>query len=369
MSPVRAVDVAGLRLEAQRVSTTHFSRPDETVAWLGAVQAQDYLGALWAVGLRTAGAGEADVEGAIAEGSIVRTWPIRGTLHFVAAADAGWLLALLAPRTVARAAGRLRALGIDGAVIAHARRVLVKRLERDGQLTRPQAYEALESAGVSTEGQRGVHLLWCLAHDRVVCFGPRAGKQPTVVLFDAWVKGGKSLARDEALAELALRYFGSRGPATLLDFAWWSGLSVADARTALHLAGDRMSHTTIAGRPYWYGAASPPAAKAHARARLSPGSRAHLLPAFDEFTVAYADRSAALDARHKLRLNAGGGMLNPVVVVDARIVGTWKRTLARRDVAVAPAFFQPVGSSKASAVAAAVRRYADFLGLGVRDEA
>jgi hypothetical protein len=354
--------VAQLRLDAQRVSATTFERPAEVVGWLGAVQAQDYLGALWAVGLRMTQAREADVERALIEGSLIRTWPMRGTLHFVRPADARWMLELLGPKAVAGAAGRFRALGLDGATLTRARRVLVKRLEKEGRLTRPNVYETLERAGISPADQRGIHVLWNLAHDRVLCFGPRQGKQQTFVLFDEWVKEAKALPREEALGELATRYFTGHGPATMADFAWWSGLNVSDARTAVHLAGDRLSRETIDDRPHWFVPLVPPATPP------APRDQAHLLPSFDEFLVGYADRSAALDEANKRRVNAGGGILSPTIVAAGRVVGTWRRTLTRGAVCVEPALFAPLARPKARAFAAAVRRYADFLGLSVREE-
>jgi hypothetical protein len=353
-------DVARLRLTAQCISTTAFHHPRELVAWLGAVQAQDYLGALWAVGLRLTGARSADVEGALADGSVVRTWPMRGTLHLVAAADARWILELLGPKSIAGAAGRFRALGIDDATLARARRTLVARLEHDGRLSRTSVYQVLERAKIATGGQRGVHILWRLAHERLLCFGPREGKQQTLVLFDEWVKGARRLARDEALGELARRYFTSHGPATMADFAWWSGLKVSDARAAIHLAEGHLSKETLAEHVHWFAdvPVRPPA----------PRRRAFLLPAFDEFVVGYADRTAALRRGQEVGAIGAGGMLNPAIVVDDRIVGTWKRTVAGRAVVFVPSLFAPLSKPRAQAVVLALRRYADFLGLDVRGE-
>jgi len=360
-------------MAAQRISATTFVRPVEAIAWLGAVQAQDYLGALWAVGLRLAGAREADVEAALADGSIVRTWPMRGTLHFVAAADARWILDLLAPKSVAGAAGRFRALGLDDETFARARRALAVRLEREGRLARPAVYDVLERAKVSTEGQRGIHILWRLAQEKFLCFGPREGKQQTFVLFDAWVRGDRRFKGDEALGELARRYFTSHGPATASDFAWWSGLKRSDARRAIHLAESQLIHETLAERVYWLAEPRAVASVASvASVTLAPRvSRrgAVLLPAFDEFVVGYSDRSAVLHETQKLAMNRGGGMLNPAVVVDGHVVGTWKRTIARGKVAFTPSFFEPLADAEARAVASAFRRYADFLGLDVRGAA
>jgi hypothetical protein len=349
-------DIADLRLRTQRISATTFSRPAEVVAWLGAVQAQDYLGALWAVGLRLEDARELDVERALSDGSIVRTWPLRGTLHFVAGPDARWMIELLAPRAVARAAGRLRQLGLDDATITRARRVLEKSLEGGKRLTRPAAYETLERAKVSMAGQRGIHILWRLAQECAVCFGPREGKQQTLVLFEEWLPRARRLLGEEALAELARRYFTGHGPATLADFAWWAGLKVSDARVAVHAAGKQLEQETVGGRTHW---SSP-------SATTSPGSRrprAHLLPAFDELLVGYADRGAVLDEARRLRVNAGGGILKPTIVVDGQVVGTWKRRLARGGVIFSPSTFAPLAKPHAEAVARALRRYEAFLGV------
>jgi hypothetical protein len=355
MSPA---ELTRLRLGAQCISATTFTQPAEVVARLGAVQAQDYLGALWAVGLRLAHACEQDIERALAERTIVRTWPMRGTLHFVAAADARWMVDLLAPKAVASAAERFRSLGLDEATIARARRVLVKRLEGGKRLTRAAVYDALERAKISAAEGRGIHILWRLAHESLVCFGPREGKQQTFVLLDDWLPQAKRLPREEALGHLACRYFTGHGPATLADFAWWSGLTQSDARRALSVAGRRLDEEVVGSTSYWWMRSPGPS--------LPPRSRAYLLPAFDEFVVAYANRSAALASAHTVHLNAGGGIVNPTIVVDGRIVGTWKRRFAREEVVFSPAPFVPLGKAKARATAIAFLRYAAFLGRDAR---
>jgi hypothetical protein len=356
---MRPADVVKLRLHAQCIATTTFTRPAEVVAWLGAVQAQDYLGALWAVGLRLARARERDVEKALADRSIVRTWPMRGTLHFVAAADARWMLELLAPRMVTRSAGRFRALGLDEPTLGRARRVLSKRLA-GGPVTRPAVYESLARAGIAPTGQRGIHILWRLAHDCLLCFGPRAGKQQTFVLFDEWLPRAKRLPRDEALAELASRYFASHGPATVADLAWWSGLRLQDAKAAIERAGKRLDQEILGGSAYWFARASAPA--------RAPRSHAHLLPAFDEFLVAYVDRSAALDPRHRTRVNAGGGILHPTIVLGNQVVGTWKRRLTREEVVFSPTPFLTLGAPGERLVTRALAKYGEFLGVRARRE-
>ncbi len=358
---LRPSDLVNRRLCAQRISATAFTRPADVVAWLGAVQAQDFLGALWAVGLRLTDAREREVERALADRSVVRTWPLRGTLHLVAAADVRWIVELLAPRVVAAAAGRFRALGLDDETMARARRAVVRRLQSGGPVTRRSLYDALERAGVASSGQRGIHVLWRLAHEGVLCFGPREGKQQTFVLLDAWLPPSTRLRRDEALAELARRYFTSHGPATLADFAWWSGLKAADARLAVHLAGERLEQERIGESVHWWGGAGDRPSRT--------GSRAYLLPAFDEFVVGYADRAAIVDRAGMRRVNTGGGILNPTIVAGGRVVGTWKRRITRAGVVFSPAPFVALREPESRAVATAMKRYARFLELEARANA
>lgn len=351
------MDIVSTRCRHQLLAPRAFDRPEETVAWLGAVQAQDYPAALWAVGVRTRGATEHSVEQAIAEGRIVRTWPMRGTLHFVAAADVRWLRALLAPYAVARAARRMRELELDARTIARAGEAFARALEGGRRLTRDAMRRVLADAGIDTGGQRAYQLLWRCAQDGPICPGPRAGKQHTFVLLDEWVPGERSrrmATREEALAELATRYFRGHGPATLRDFTWWSGLPAAEARRALELAAPGLEEAIVAGERLWLLPADTPAPT-----RLSP----HLLPAFDEYLVGYADRRAVLDPARARHVNAGGGLLGPTIALNGRIAGTWKRRLRRDAVAVEARLFAPPRPTGARALERATQAYADFLGL------
>jgi hypothetical protein len=350
-----SMDIARQRLYSQRIVGTSFGKPGEVVRWLCAVQAQDYLGSLWAVGLRTRAAVEAEVERAIADRTIIRTWPMRGTLHFVAAADVRWMLKLLTPRVVAGSARRLRRqFELDEAAFARSRKALARALEGGRQLTRNSMYEVLEAAGISAAGGRGLHILSRLAQDGFVCFGAREGRQQTFALLDEWSPpAGKTFERDEALAELAGRYFESHGPATLQDFAWWSGLRAADASAGLEMVKSRLVREEIDGRVYWL-AASTQEVKAKT-------PRVHLLPAYDEYTVAYKDRRAILDpARAE---NHGPGILNPVIVSDGQVVGTWKRAFEKDAVRITPSPFRKFSEAEARAFDEAAGRYRKFQGL------
>ncbi len=351
LSGGRAQGVARQRLFNQHACGEALLTPRDVVLHLGAVQAQDYRGALWAVGLRSAGALESTVEKALADASILRTWPMRGTLHFVAAEDARWMLHLLAPRVIASLAGRYRQLELEPNAFLRAGKALEKALRGGGQLTRDQAYRLLRSSGITPEGQRGIHILQRLAQDGVLCFGPRVGKQQTFVLLDEWAGAAKPRARDEALAELALRYFRSHGPATVKDFAWWTGLTLKEAGSGLEAAAGMLGHDVFDGRSFWGPLAAP------LTSPLKPA--ALLLPPFDELLVAYRDRGASLDPAHARHL---GNLLSPTIAVQGRIVGTWTRTRGRDAVTVVPRFFSHQNERDLRAIQAAARRYGAFIG-------
>jgi hypothetical protein len=303
--------------------------------------------------VRMPGAREADIEQALADRSMVRTWPARGTLHFVAAADVRWMLHLLSPRNVARGAGRARQLGLDDDTFARSGEVLRRALKGGRQLPREALYQALEAAHISTAGQRGIHILGRLAQLGLICFGTRQGKQQTFALLDEWLPPAEPLPRDQALAELARRYFASHGPATLADFVWWSGLTTADARAGVEMARPMLAAEDIDGQTYWQPASAPDEA--------TDPPAACLLPAFDEYLVGYKDRSAVLDPRHVKATNAGGGMLSPIIVVDGQVVGTWKRTLKKETVVITPNWFGVPRKAQVAALTQAAQAYGAFL--------
>ncbi|HKH46239.1 MAG TPA: winged helix DNA-binding domain-containing protein [Thermoanaerobaculia bacterium] len=342
------------RLRSQRIAGAGFETPGAVVAWMGAVQAQDYLGALWALGVRMETAREEAIEQAIAGRTVVRTWPMRGTLHFVAPADIRWMLALLTPRVIAGQRSRHRQLELDQADFDRSRDLLTRALEGGRQLTRDAAYQTLEAAGVSTAGQRGIHILGRLAQDGHLCFAGRQGKQQTFALLEEWVPAAKPLARDEALAELAGRYFTSHGPATIQDFTWWSGLTVADAKVGIELAGMRLEREVVEGLTYWSAAAEPAASPEF--------PTAYLLPPFDEYTVAYRDRSAVLDPSQRGVLSSNG-IFYPIIVLNGQVAGTWKRVFKKGAVVISLSPFSPLKKKERQAVAAAAERYGVFLGM------
>ncbi|MCI4567915.1 winged helix DNA-binding domain-containing protein [Lysobacter sp. CFH 32150] len=345
------------RLHAQGIATARFDTPADVVRWLVAMQAQDYYGALWAVGLRMRAASEAVIEQAIAERRIVRTWPMRGTLHFVAAEDARWMLELLTPRVIALNAARIeRDFGLDAAMLTRCRRIVGKALAGGKALTRGALYAALDEGGVSCAEQRGIHVTGRLAQEGLICLGPRAGKQPTFVLLDEWLPAVPRKTREEALAELAHRYFRSRGPATAQDFAWWSNLTVKDAQAGIALAQSRLVRDVVDGSTYWL---SPDATPSH------KSSAIHLLPPFDEYLVAYKDRSAALDTSLGRQVIGINGLVNASIIRDGRVAGVWKRAVQKQSVMVLPNLFASLPRAQHQALARTTKQYGAFLGLPV----
>jgi len=353
-----------MKIVAERLSTQHlagggFRTPADAVRWFGAVQAQDFPGAVWAVGMRTVAATEASIEQAVSSRAIVRTWPLRGTLHFTAPEDVRWMLAHFAPRTVARAAPRFKQLELDSRTLARGAALVIKALEGGRPLSRPQLYARMERAGIATRANRGVHILWKCAHDGLICFAGRDGKQHTMALLDEWLPPAAMLARDEALAALARRYFTSHGPATLNDFGWWSGLAAADARSALEMARNDLESEPMDGAVYWRGMCQVPPVLPDAVV----ASHALLLPAYDEYTVAYRDRHAVLDPRHAAA--ARNGIFNPTIVVKGRVVGTWSAKRVNSRLTVTLTSFAPLRGVSARAVAAEAERYGRFIGKPV----
>jgi hypothetical protein len=348
------------RLGAQGVARPSEEAPAAVVARLGAVQAQDAAATRWAVGVRLAGRGarDEDVEGALADGSIVRTHAMRNTWQLMARGDVRWMLGLLAPRLLAACAGRFRELDLDAAAFRRSDAALERALRERVSLTRAEAAEVFARARVAPDGLRLTYLLHHAELRLLVCNGPRRGKQPTHALVDDRIRDTRTpFTGGDAVAELARRYFLTRGPASLADFVWWSGLTTRDARAGLEAVQRQLVAEVVGGRTLWRAADRQPPAHA---------SSVFLLPPFDEYFVAYTHRAEVIDARHAKLFNAGGGILPACVVVGGRAAGTWKRTFTRDGVSIVIAPFAPLAQSARKAAERAASRYAAFLGQEAR---
>jgi Winged helix DNA-binding domain len=355
-------DLARLRLHNQQLILPSFCSPADVVRWFGAIQSQDLSASLYAIGLRMSQATEAVVEQALANRSIVRSWPMRRTIHCMAAEDARWMIRMLTPRGIARMTPYHRKMGIDDRDLRRAAKVFEKALSGDRQVTRIELYQKLNSAGVRTDtpdGQtRGLHLLCHWAQAGLICIAARQGKQPAFALLEDWTPRGRDLSGDEAFAELARRYFQSHAPATLRDFAWWSGFTQKDASRALSMISNSLRSVQVDGIEYWL----------LRNATYVPAGTLPVLvlPVFDEYTVGYADRSMAAD--HAVLPTIGHG-LAANILVDGRIAGTWRRTLnADGTVTITPALLRSLNRLEQAGLTRAAARYAAFLGKALASE-
>ena len=383
---VTPATLARLRLAAQGIlptSTSPAQGPVDVVRSLTALQGQDFPGALWSIGLRLPSSTRPEVEGAFNRGEIVRSWPLRGTLHVTAAEDLGWILALTGPRMLSGMATRHRQLEIGTPDIANVRELALGMLEEfGGRASRDDLFAVFEQAGQGTRMQRGTHLLWLLCVEGTLVQGPvnsDAGKGNTQFFVNAekWIKNPRHLAREESLAELALRYFRSHGPATVKDFQWWTKLTLKDIDTGLAQVKDQLAVIECDGAQYWLapetaelldGAGSkrvapgvPPESLAGARSML-------LLPGFDEYLLGYTDRSAALAPHHApLTVPGNNGMFKATVVSGGQVAGTWHKAQGaaekQRQVAgvVLPELFAELGPARHKELEKSAEAYARFL--------
>lgn len=348
-------EIARYRQANQMIGNPICSSPGDVVKSMGAMQAQDYLACLWAVGARLPDASEADIERAIADRKIVRTWPMRGTLHLIAPDDVRWTLQHLAPRLITAAARRHRELELDASVFSRSEKIFVRALKGGKVLARPEMMTLLERARITTASQRGYHILWRLALEGVLCCGPRQGKQQTFVLLDEWIPRGRRRSREEELADYALRYFTSHGPATIEDLAWWIGLKKSEAAEVLDSISPKLSSFSVDGSRYWLASSTPAPRK---------DAELHLLPSFDELLLGYTDRNAAIPPGTAKNINpVANGMFMPIIVKSGRVIGTWKRTLVKAGVSLTSKPFAAFTKMDSRAWTTAAKRYARFLGF------
>ena len=352
-------DIAARRLQAQRLTGEPFKTAVDAVRWLGAVQAQDYSGAKWAVGQRTQGAEETVLDRLFDQGAVLRTHVMRPTWHFVVPEDIGWMLELTGPRVRQKMAARDRQLEIDDRMVERACDGFAAALAGGHHLTRQELGEVLRAKDIAPEGQRLPHILMTAELAGLITSGPRHGKQFTYALLEERAPRTPGKKPTEAVTELARRYFESHGPAQVQDFVWWSGLTVADARLGIASAGSALEHQVVDGKEYWFGFQGAP--NGGPSRKESPV--AHLLPNFDEYTVAYRDRTAALDPDHHFEpsLFSFGSVISNVVAVDGRVRGAWRRTVRHGTVQVELRLPGQLKPAEAAAVADAGRRLGRFL--------
>lgn len=351
------INILAQRLVNQHLVGAKLETPAQVVELLGAVQAQDYAGAKWGLALRMKHASDAELDAAFDAGEILRTHVLRPTWHFVTPNDIRWLLELTAPRVNAFNASMYRKYELDDATFKKSNALLEKALRGGKQKTRAELAAVLEQNGIVPQDSVRLSLLMMRAElDALICSGARRGKQFTYALLEERAPNAKSLHRDEALYELTRRYFSTRGPATAQDFAWWSGLTVADAKKGLELCQAFFVSEKVDNQVFWFAASAPP--------KKSSAPRAQLLPNFDEYFIGFKDRSAFSNRITTASLQRiEQALLMHIVFIRGEIVGGWRRTLKKISVVVALDFLTTLTETEQRAVRDAAEAYAKFLGL------
>jgi hypothetical protein len=351
---MRSADIPKTRLLSQQIEVGEFIAAKELVRWMGAIQAQDYPMAKWAIGLRLAHATDQAVETALNNGEIIRTHVLRPTWHFVSAEDIYWMLECTAPYIKASLKSRHRQLRLSDAIFTKSNAIIETALSGGKHLTRKELVAGLEKGKIELGENRVSHLLLGAEVDGIICSGKTVGKEPTYALLEDRVPRTTRLDQEEALARLAGKYFSSRGPATLKDFIWWSGLPVGQAKLALELAGPELSSETIDSQVYWF-------TERHSAQKMNQ-KMVHLLPAYDEFLISYENRRVSLPFTDQKRTISSNGIFRPIIVVDGQVMGIWKKRMEKDRVVIETTFFETPDPTTNFLVVEAASRYGDFLG-------
>jgi hypothetical protein len=343
------------RLLNQHLASPVFTNPADIVFHMGAIQAQDYAGAKWAIAQRLHSATDALIEKAFTDGDIIRTHVMRPTWHFVHPKDIRWMLELTSTRVQASASSYHKQLQLDHKVFSACEKAIAQALQGGKQLMREEVAEALQQAGIATNEQRFIHIMMQMELIGLVCSGGRQGKQFTYTLLDERVPATKTIDRQDALVLLTERYFTSHGPATLQDYVWWSGLTVTDAKAGLEMVKHKLLNETLDDNVYWF--------TERAGVPESKIPVAFLLPNYDEYIVSYKDRSATIESSDINKADPRGTIFNHTIIINGRICAIWKRAIGKNKVDIEVIRFKPLSKVNQVAVTSAAKRYAKFLGM------
>ncbi len=325
-------EIAAHRLVNQQLAGTTIKSAGEMLQGFGAMQAQEYAHSKWSFGLRMPELTSAAIEKDFTSGKILRTHVLRPTWHFVSAKDIRWMLMLTAPRVHAVNAYMYRKLKLDEKLFQRCNKILDKVLHGNKSLTREAINLEFKKSKIEAEGHRLSYIMMQAELEGIICSGPREGNQFTYALLEERVPEVKPKSREEALAELTKRFFTGRGPATLKDFSTWSGLTLTDCKKGMEMVKDSFSKEKIEGNEYFFSIAELPSKK-HL-------NKMHLLPIYDEYIMGYKDRSAIMPLDQKPVFN-----YDNMILLEGRIVGTWKRTIKTKSIELEHAFFEkPVKS-------------------------
>ncbi len=346
-------DIPYARLANQHISSVVASGPVGVVKSLGALQAQAYRDALWAVGLRCRSATQSEVEDAIANKKIIRTWSMRGTWHFVPPLEVRWMLSLYPDESIP---SYQRRNGLTERMLKRGLEIVRDAFEGDEQLTYKELGGILSRSGIpelrNTEVQR--HITRRAGRRGIICFSGYVGNQPAFKLLNVMVPDANTYNRETSLAKFASVYFESHGPATIKDFAWWSGLRISEAKVGIESIKSNLKEVELSGKSYWM------SRKTGISAR-NAGS-VYLLPSFDEYIISYSDRSDVLEPKYAKKIINGSTLLFlPMVISDGKVVGTWKRSNDKGKSVVTVTPFRKFTREQVAGIRESASRYGDFL--------
>lgn len=345
-------EIALLRLASQQIFVSKQKTEKEVVRWMGAMQAQDFPASKWAVGARLPGSTEKKVEAAIDSGEIIRTHIMRPTWHLVSAEDVYWMLELSAPQIKTAAGSRDRELELTEKAFSHCTTLLEKWLRDNNFLPREELTKLLADAGFSNDNNRVSHILMRAEIDGIIGSGPTKNGKQTYALLAERVPVKKLMKREEAAVELARRYFTSHGPATMPDFAWWSGLPVKECRQAIEAIKQDFVAEVIDGATYFF----------HPEVKVSEAAseKIFLLPAFDEYLISYKNRTAMLTFENHLKAVSNNGIFWPVIIHNGQVIGSWKRTVKANQVTLETKYFGSPTKSIQKQVEKEFEKYVKF---------
>lgn len=330
------------------------STPAEVVTWFGAMQSQDLASGKWSFGVRLPAMTEADIDAAIESGTVLRTWPMRRTLHFVAPADARWMLESTGSRALNGLQARWDRLGLDEATVTRCADLLGQALAGNRRLTRTDALAMLTDHGIDVSGQRAYHIIWYSSQIGVTCIGPNVGKEQTLVRLDEWAPDPVIRDESDALREIALRFVRSHGPVTHQDLARWAGIAGGSAKRALSANDDAITPVDVGGVTMW--AATDQVAVGDVPAAVA-------LPGFDEFMLGYKNRSAVLaDESKDLIVPGNNGVFRPTLVLDGQVVATWRRTPRAKADVISIETFRPLTRPQQKKAESAFEAHSRYLG-------
>jgi hypothetical protein len=347
------IQISKSRLFSQQITDNHFKTPKEIVSWMGAMQAQDYIMAKWAVGLRLKNQTEKHIEDAIDKGEILRTHVLRPTWHFVAPEDIYWMTKLTAAKIKTSLKSRHKQLELSDSILKKTIVIIEKELADGVSLTRNDLAQKFRDKGIKTDENRLSHILFCAEFEALICSGPIKENRPTYSLLSHRVPKKKELGREESLTELAKRYFTSHAPATIQDFSWWSNLSLTEIRRAVDsIKSDFSIEDTETGKYLLPNSFS---------WDKNPNRSVYLLPAYDEFLISYRDRSHSLHATHNKKTISSNGIFFPIVVINGQVSGLWQRTIQKNKLLVTVNTFQEQGKTIKAQIGKKAEEYGKFL--------